>query len=647
MLKKLFAVILLSCSVHAQHDIQDDLLSLDSLLNLKISSASRYQQTSAQAPSSVSIITSEEIFLFGYSTLDEVINSVRGFYVSYDRNYSYLGNRGFSRPTDYNNRTLLLLNGNYLSEPVFGSSPTGTDLNIPLEIIDRIEVVRGPGSAVYGSNAMFAVINIVTKNSELLDRASFSVSGNSRNTLSGTFSFGKRISPEFNFFAGAKYYYEPGEDLYYREFDNPETDNGIVKNLDFDKSGTFYIGAGISDLQLNLLYSDRAKGIPTGAFDVNYNQMSYTIDRRLMIAGSIEKELNEAISLSANLKFDYYYYFGVYPYSSLLQEEAKSTWLSPSAQLIYDVASNNRLIAGLEYINILNADYISDLTTQENKFNDEPAGVASFFIQNDYQVLPCLSILAGIRYDYNTDKKDFFSPRFSIISNPGSESTLKFIYGRAFRAPSMYEVNYFDVQTNFIKNPDLVPEDIISAEIVYEQKLSELLFGSLSVFYNQINNLIDTKKDPVTGTLRFQNSSKVTASGAEAELTGRLSNNFSFRLSYSYQFASLNETNEWLTNSPIHILKAGVTLPLTELGQFSIELLFDSKRKSVRNTLGGNTGVLSATFVSEQFLNYLRFMIKVHNLLDASYSYPGGFEHSQNFIEQNQRTIRFSLVTEF
>lgn len=647
MIKKLLPLIFITFSLHAQHEPQDDLLSLDSLLNLKINSASRYQQTSAQAPSSVSIITSEEILLFGYSTLDEVLNSVRGFYTSNDRIYSYLGNRGFSRPTDYNNRTLLLLNGNYLNEPVFGSSPTGTDFNIPLEIIERIEVVRGPGSAVYGSNAMLAVINIVTKNSELLDRGSFTASGDSRNTLSGSFYYGKRVSSEFNFFTGARYFYEPGEDLYYREYEAPETNFGIVKNLDFDKSGSFYLGAGISDLRINMIYTDRSKGVPTGAFEVNYNEMSYTIDRKLMMAAAYEKELSSSLSLSANFKFDYYYYFGAYPYTSVLQEEAKGTWLTPSAQLVYDLASNNRLIAGVEYLNILNVDYIADLTTQENKFNDKPAGVVSFFVQDDYQVFSDFSILAGLRYDYSTDKKDFFSPRFSIIYNAGSESTIKFIYGRAFRAPSMYEMQYYDLQTNFIKNPDLISEDISSAELVYEQKLSEMLFGSVSVYYNQINNLIDTKEDPVTGTLQFNNSSKVTASGAEAELTGRLGNNFSFRLNYSYQFASLDETGEWLTNSPIHILKAGITLPVSDIGQLSLEFLFDSKRKSVRNTLGEDAGVLSATFTSEQFWKYFRFAVKANNLLDAKYSYPGGFEHLQNFIEQNRRVIRFSLITEF
>ncbi len=641
------AAVMLSYSLYAQNESPDDLLSLDSLLNLKINTASRYQQTTAQAPSSVSIMTSEDILVYGYTTIDEIINSVRGFYISNDRNYSYAGNRGFSRPTDYNNRILLLLNGNYMSEPVFGSSPMGTDFNIPVNIIDRIEVVRGPGSAIYGSNAMFSVINVITKNSELIDRANVSISADTRNSLVTSFHYGKRISSVFNFFTGGRYSYEPGEDLYFREYDSPLTNNGIAQNLDFDKSGSFFLSAGIYDLKLSFSYFDRAKGIPTGAFSVNFNEMSYTVDRRYMIAAKYEKQLSSSLLITGNVKFDHYYYYGSYPYSSLLEEETTSSWLTPTVQLIYDIASNNRLIAGAEYVQIFNTDYIADLQLQQNKFKDNPPKIFSVFIQNDYQIFSDFSFLTGLRYDYNTDKKDFLSPRLSLIYNPGTHNTFKFIYGRAFRAPSMYEVYYEDTQTGLIRNPDLIPEDIITAELIYEQKISDYLFGSFSLFYNEINNLIDTKFDPSAGTLKIVNSSKVTASGADAEITARLESNFSFQFKYSYQYARLDQTGEWLTNSPIHLIKTGLSIPITGLGQLTFELLFDSKRKSVRNLTGNDISLLSATFFSEQFWNNFRIVIKAHNLLDAAYYHPGGFEHLMDFIEQNRRVIRFTLITEF
>ena len=138
-------------------------LSLDSLLSTKISTAAKYQQTISEAASSVTIITAEDIHRHGYRTLPEALAATRGFYLSYDRNYSFLGARGFSRPSDYNNRILLLVDGNAINESVFGGAPVGTDLGVPMESLERIEIVRGPGSALYGTGAIFAVVNLVTQ----------------------------------------------------------------------------------------------------------------------------------------------------------------------------------------------------------------------------------------------------------------------------------------------------------------------------------------------------------------------------------------------------------------------------------------------------------------------------------------------------
>ncbi|MCK4591194.1 MAG: TonB-dependent receptor plug domain-containing protein, partial [Candidatus Latescibacteria bacterium] len=148
--------------LYAQETQQDILdIQLEDLLNVKISTAAKYEQTISEAPASVTIITSEDIKRYGYRTLDEVLMSVRGFYTRNDRNYAYMGIRGFSRPGDYDNRILVLINGHTLNENVYGAPFFGTDLGMNLDTIERIEIVRGPGSAVYGTGAMFAVVNVI------------------------------------------------------------------------------------------------------------------------------------------------------------------------------------------------------------------------------------------------------------------------------------------------------------------------------------------------------------------------------------------------------------------------------------------------------------------------------------------------------
>ncbi len=122
---------------------------------LVVVSAAKYRQMLDEAPASITILTAREIKGYGWRTLADLFRSVRGFYVSDDRNYSYLGVRGFLRPGDYNSRVLVLLNGHTLNDDIWQTFLLGRESGIDLDLIDRIEIVRGPGSALYGTSAFF------------------------------------------------------------------------------------------------------------------------------------------------------------------------------------------------------------------------------------------------------------------------------------------------------------------------------------------------------------------------------------------------------------------------------------------------------------------------------------------------------------
>src|SRR6266704_6606531 len=121
--------------------------------------ASKYEQKPTEAPASISIVTSDEIQRYGYRSLVEILRSVRGFYATYDRNYSYIGVRGFNRPGDYVTRVLLLLDGHRLNDNVYDQAAIGTESFIDVGAIERIEIIRGPSSSLYGANAVLAAVN--------------------------------------------------------------------------------------------------------------------------------------------------------------------------------------------------------------------------------------------------------------------------------------------------------------------------------------------------------------------------------------------------------------------------------------------------------------------------------------------------------
>src|ERR1035438_1133046 len=154
---------------NAQTPPDQDLMSLsiEDLAKTKVFSASRHLEDTREAPSSVSIITSQDIARYGWRTLGDILGSLRGFYTSYDRDYTYLGVRGIQRPGDYNSRILLMINGHRLNDNVYDSAPIGSEFPLDLHLIEHIEIIRGPSSSLFGTNAVFGVIRSEEHTSEL------------------------------------------------------------------------------------------------------------------------------------------------------------------------------------------------------------------------------------------------------------------------------------------------------------------------------------------------------------------------------------------------------------------------------------------------------------------------------------------------
>ena len=164
----------------------------------------------------VSIVTSEDIERLRLPHARGCPAQRAGFYVTNDRNYSYLGMRGFSRPGDYNARILLLVDGHRMNDNVFGSALLGTEFALDLDLIERIEIVRGPSSSLYGTSAFFAVINVITKKGEGV--GGFDVAGSlgSFGTSRGRVSFGKGFANGAQVLLSGSAYESDGQhELYY------------------------------------------------------------------------------------------------------------------------------------------------------------------------------------------------------------------------------------------------------------------------------------------------------------------------------------------------------------------------------------------------------------------------------------------------
>ena len=242
-------------------------LSLEELMKLEVETvfgASKYIQKVTQAPASVTIITSEEIRKYAYRTLADALRTVRGLYATYDRNYSYLGVRGFNRPGDYNARILLLVDGHRANDNIYDQAALGTEFPLDVDLIDRIEVIRGPSSSIYGTNAFFAVVNVITRRGRNLQGAEASAELASFGTLKGRISYGAEMKNGLEVLLSGTVYDSHGHDrLYFRDFDSPATHNGIAENVDDDQSQQLFLNLSYRDFAVRGVYGSREKGIPT------------------------------------------------------------------------------------------------------------------------------------------------------------------------------------------------------------------------------------------------------------------------------------------------------------------------------------------------------------------------------------------------
>ena len=616
--------------------------SLDELLDVKISGAAKYEQTARQAPASVTIITSEDIERYGYRTLADALMTVRGFFVSYDRNYTYVGVRGFSRPTDYNNRILLLLDGHTLNENVYGAAQLGSELPIELDLVERIEIVRGPGSALYGTGAMLAVVNVVLKKGSALNGGRLALGGGSYGRVQGTISAGKELERGPDLLASAFGTDVKGQDLFYPEYDSPDTGNGIARNGDSDRSYGGIAAATWGDFRLTGLWTSRAKGIPTGSFDTEFgNPAARTSDSHRFLDLRYEHGLTPNLLLTARAYADHYGYKGLYPYETPFLERANDDWYGGEVRARWDPKPNNRVTVGAEYRSDTRADYRSFEAGDPSFEGNFPFDVASFYLQDEFQVTPSLAVTAGLRHDHYSTTGSSTNPRAAIVFNPSPSSTAKLLYGRAFRAPNVFETRY-----GTGANPDLDAERIETIEAIWEQRLSPSFFGTISLYQSRITDLID-QTVAGEGVFQFQNVGAALARGAELGFTARLAGGLSGYASYAYQKAKDGPGGAELTNSPDQAFKLGVSCPLIGPLHLSADLLYETGRLTVQDSRTASYFLSNLTLSVDPGQLPVRVLAQVRNLFDVDYGTPGGFQHRQAAIGQDGRNYAVRLEYRF
>ncbi|MBU1137722.1 MAG: TonB-dependent receptor [Proteobacteria bacterium] len=615
--------------------------------------ASKYEQKISDAPARISIVTQEEIQRYGYRTFADILRSLPGFYISYDNNYSYVGVRGFGIPGDYNTRILMLVNGHRINDNIFDSVYADTAFILDLDLIDRVEVVRGPSSSLYGSNAFFGVVNVITKKGRDLDGLETSVAVGSHRSYQGRLSYGKRYQNGLELLLSGSYYDSQGRtDLYYKEFDDPTTNNGVAEEGDDDQFNNLFFRLSSGDFTLESLYADREKGIPTAPWDVEFNNSeTRTWDGHWFVDLNYQHLHESGMEIAARLFYDNYWYDGDYLYDYgppseivTLKDRDIGEWWGTELHVSRHFFESHRLTLGGEYRGSLKQEQKTydryDLWLDSQPDIDTWA----LFFQDEWTLLDNLLFNIGLRHDNYDSFGGTTNPRVALIYSLFPETSLKFLYGKAFRAPSTYELYYHDGYNTAKPNTHIDPETIESIEFIWEQQLNRNLRSAVSLYKNEIEGLIAYTLDPDDGLFYFDNQDDVEAYGAELSIEGKWNRGCLTNLSYTYQHAESKDTGERLVNSPRHMVKVNVMAPVVNnILNGGLELQYESGRKTVAGNETDNSLLTNLILVSNSWLEGVTVSAGVYNLFDVAYDFPGSAEHRQDMLLQDGRTFKLKI----
>ena len=486
--------------------------------------AAKREQSLGNVASAVAVISGDRIRRFGYRTIGEAVASVAGAYLVDNRLSYSIGIRGLQLPGDFNTRLLLLVDGATVNEPWNQYTGFGWDAPFAIDDIARIEVIRGPVSSVYGTNAFFGIINIVTRGASETPRAWANAAINSIQgvTTSAGFATGglhQQLRGSIHFMNRI------GETL---TLDIPDG-----QHLTADGSRSFVAGivgsSGGSFAQVRAFHYSRES--PFAPYDVNPLIKPYEqFDTQVLVEGGHTRELSKRLTVAGRVYANLYKFSDSSPPYDPVANSALDT--TGSAQVFgaelrgrYEVLVPNRLgvTAGLE---------TSYDRTRSTAFTegDLPANtidipltynLQGLYTEVDGQPMSWLGFTGGLRYDRNSVFQNRLSPRAALFLAEPEKYGLKLLYAEGFRNPSAFE-SYFEDGSDFVANRKIGPETIRSFETVVWAKPAPGLSTRLSGFYWDARRIVEAVPAAIDpNLLQFQNVTRYVSAGAEAEVSYR------------------------------------------------------------------------------------------------------------------------------
>ncbi len=354
--------------------------SLEDLQKIQVFSASKHLQSTHDAPAAVTVITADEIRKYGFRTLADILQTVSGFYITQVRDYSFVGVRGFGRLGDSNNRIQVLIAGHRINDNVFGEPYLGTEFLVDVGLIERVEIIRGPSSSLYGADAFFAVINVITRKPPRLKGVELAFAPASFGSYQRRASYGGHYRG-IDMLVSGTFYDSQGQTLFFPEFDSPATNFGITRNTDYENSQHLLADVSFRGFTLQGLFSARDQGVPTAYYGALFNDPeTRNLDYHQFLDLGYQHSVGEKWDFTARTSYDQTRLQAPVAYSTGLPDGSttvdtysfRGSWWNSEAKLSGTLLEKHKITVGTEITDNLRQDQ-GDYTPIGNVFCADPA----------------------------------------------------------------------------------------------------------------------------------------------------------------------------------------------------------------------------------------------------------------------------------
>lgn len=636
--------------------------------------ATRRNTPLRKAPAIASVISQEEIRYMGARNLRDVLTMVPGIGVSRNEFGIFMYEvRGVRTPIS--EKILVMIDGHSLNKTLLtGSALYRVLYNFPIRNIKQIEVIRGPGSALYGANAFVAVINIITR--DAVDISGLEVSGTvgsfdtyNINLVGGNiFANGLKISGSFDYISskGENFYIEqdaitgspfaatPG----YANTGIEKTDIFLEASFkDFSFKGHymsnrldgFYIGLAyaltddstdpITNYWAELSYSPKVTDRLQTTFKAYIDYYDQDTNAELMPEGTsafipptipppVPPDMTNFNPVS-------------FPSGMIGGPKLKNQTFGAELQLDYDISAINHLVVGAMFerskqydvkaVNNFDPRFfppipiylgsVQDISAWGNWNIDEDRNVWAVYAQDEWGIRDNLNLTAGVRYDHYSDFGGTTNPRVGMVWGILDNTDIKLLYGQAFRAPNFAELYNRNNPVN-VGNPNLNPEKIKTYEVGTTVRLKKHFTVDLNYFYNDIEDLIIWDSASPANHL---NAGTAEIDGVELILSGKYSHDNYWKITYTYQDPEDGDTGADLPYVPTQRATAGINYGITEYLTAHADILWTGSRPRHSNDPRPDIAkyaVVNLALTADRFFKNLEVQFAVFNLFDEDYTDP-------------------------